>query len=143
MGYVMVPVPEQLVPDVERFLRWNTVRVDPGVFDAESAERFLEAIHEPARRLVLVVAEAAVEARLLTTGAAAEAIDTSELEVIGIMTLLNGAILGYGKFPFGFIVHDQLAPSGQGEPVAYSLNMLGDVAEIMLAAARRRPTVTG
>lgn len=140
MEYVLVPVPEEIVPEVKQYLRWNISGPSLGQLDQEGAVRFVESLGEQERRFLTVVAESAVESTVLSVGDAAAASRCSELEALGMMLRLNTAVQYYGTLPLGLVSRDEVeTPAGwQGEP-PYTFNMRADVAHLVLNAAGRGP----
>lgn len=136
MAYVMVPVPDELVPEVRQFLRWNVAGPLLGELDEDGAARFFASLDDEARRFLLVVADAALEARVLPVAAAAAATGCSEREALGLMAELNTSVQYYGTLPLGLVSRDQgEVPEGHdGEP-PYTYTMRADVAAIVLNAS--------
>lgn len=138
MEYVMVPVPEDLVAEVDQYLRWNTVTSPLGALDIDGALRILEAIDDLARRYLLVVAEAAVDVRILSVGDAAAESGCNELEAMGLMMQLNTVAQRMGNLPLGLIQRETKAPpDGSDAEPTFTFNMRGDVATMVLKAAGR------
>jgi len=142
--FVMVPVPEEIVPRVQQYLRWNLTRpVQEGHFEHDEAARFLESLDDQARRFLLAVADASVEATKLSVADAAAATECSELEALGLMMTLNVDVQRFGTVPLG-LVHRQPvegADGSRGGPV-YELNMRAEIARLVLAADRGRARAT-
>jgi len=138
MTYVMVPVPEELVPEVKQFLRWNVVGPMMGTLDIDGTARFLESLDDEARRFLLVVAEAATDTRVLTVGDAAVETGCSEREALGLMAELNTAVQFFGTLPLGLVSRDRPEDAGgPDEEPRYTFNMRADIAELVLRASGR------
>src|SRR4051794_1628398 len=136
MAYVMVPVPDELVPEVKQFLRWNVAGPLLGELDDAAAARFFATLDDAARRFLLVGADAALEARGLPGAAAAPPPGCSERETLGLMAELNTSVQYFGTLPLGLVSRDQgeVAEGHEGEP-PYTYTMRADVAAIVLNAS--------
>jgi hypothetical protein len=128
MEYVMVPVPEEHVAEVEKFLQLNTMKTASKVLDHDTAARLLGGLEEHARAFLLQAAEAADERVAFTVGDAAEAAGCTEREVLGLTVELNNAFSDAGGPQLTVV------PMLHG---ARQLIMARDVAELFLAAAGR------
>jgi hypothetical protein len=131
-----VPVPDDLVPEVKQFLRWNVPGPLLGSLDDDGAARFFASLDDEARRFLLVVADAALESRVLPVGAAAAAAGCSEREALGLMAELNTSVQYFGALPLGLVSRDEgERPEGsEGEP-PYTFTMRADVAATVLHAS--------
>lgn len=138
MEYVMVPVPEDLVAEVDQYLRWNTVTSPLGALDIDGAHKILESIDDLARRYLIVIAQAAVDVRILPVEDAAAESGCNVLEAMGLMMHLNYVAQRIGSLPLGLIAREVKAPPpGSDAEPTYTFNMRGDVATMILNAAGR------
>lgn len=139
MDYIMVPVPEELVPEVKQFLQWNTVRSTEGTLPEDAAARFVDSLDDVARRFLIVVADAAVEVKVLSASMVAEAVGCSEREVLGLMMTLNISVQSFGTLPWGLIHRGMVDGSADANGVPdYTIHMRADVGATILSAARGR-----
>ncbi len=138
MEYVLVPVPEEIVPEVKQYLRWNASGPGLGQLDPDGAARFVASLDDRERRFLVVLADAAVESRVLTVADAAAKAGCNELEALGMMLRLNTSVQFYGTLPLGLVARDEVEmPEGwEGEP-EYTFNMRGDIAALILNGAGR------
>jgi hypothetical protein len=138
MEYVMVPVPEELVAAVERYLllHTNTVRPASSVFDHDAAARVLFDLDEQTRALLLRASEAVDEGVVYTVRDAAEAAGLSEREVLGLCVELNNVVRTAGGPPVTVV--PMLQEASATGPRAWPLTMAGDIAGLFAAAGRRR-----
>ena len=137
MSYVMVPVPDELVPEVNHFLRWGLAGPLLGQLDDEGFARFFASIDDEAQRFLLVVAEAALESRVLSVEAAAAATGCSPREALGLMNELNTSVQAFGTLPLGLLARDREDVPGAGESRSYTFSMRTDVATIVLNGSGR------
>ena len=135
MEYVMVPVPSELVAEVQQFLQWNTGKLPPDFWGRAEIVEFLNGLDAKALKLVLHAGVAADEVVVLSIHDAAEAAGCSDREVLGLMVELNDAVRAQGGPPFFLATALRHGATGGG-PQAWTLNMPGAVAEVVLAAAR-------
>lgn len=132
----MVPVPEEHAAAVAQFLQWNVVKMPSlGQWDQVTIAAFLADLDERSRMLLLVAAQASVDVSVLTVPDAAEAVGCSQHEALGIMMELNDAVRVAGGPPF-VLATAELESAGETGPRGWSLNMIGDVAQPFLDAAR-------
>lgn len=89
MPYVMVPVPEEHVQDVLDFVLRAIARASVQPWEPESLTRFFLDIDEPGRMLLSVVAHAVRADKPLSEDEAADRIELSRREMVGIMQELN------------------------------------------------------
>ena len=136
MTYVMVPVPEELVAEVKQFLRWGLAGPLLGDLDDDGAARFFASLDDEAAKFLLVVADAALESRVLPVAAAAAATGCSEREALGLMAELNTAVQYFGTLPLGLVSRERAEGSeGSEEEPPYRFTMRTDVAATVLHAS--------
>jgi hypothetical protein len=134
MQYVMVPVPPELVAQVEHYLAWNTGRAE-STWDHDAAARFLDALDPRGRSLLVQAADASFDARILTCAEVAAALDCSELEVLGRAIELNESCRRAGG-PV-FLVTANVPDDVDGVAQPRRLDMPIDVARRVLDASGR------
>ena len=93
MEYVMVPVPEDLVSEVEQFMRQAAAEKQTVELDTETAARLMRDCDPRARGVLLAAAAAAVEGNRFTVTEAAAAAGCSEPEVLGLLVILNKSVV--------------------------------------------------
>ena len=89
MPYVMVPVPEEHVEEVMKFVLAAKERASLDPWDAESVGKLFLEVDEPTRSLLSFVARAALEGVELAEIDAAGRIQLTPRETAGIMSDLN------------------------------------------------------
>ena len=89
MPYVMVPVPEEHVEEAMEAVLRITRRAQLTEWDADSANDFFVDADEMAKALLSIVARATLAEKEVTQVAAADAIQLTQCEVLGIMRDLN------------------------------------------------------
>jgi hypothetical protein len=138
MTYVMVPVPDDMVAEVRQFLRWGLAGPLLGDLDDDAAARFFASLDDEARRFLLVVADAALDSRVLPVAAAAAATGCSEREALGLMAELNTEVQHFGKLPLGLVSRElgEASEGSEDEP-PYLFTMRADVAAIVVNASGR------
>jgi hypothetical protein len=130
MEYVMVPVPEEHVGDVENFLRVRTAKAMETGLDQEAAARLLHELDEHARRVLLDTASAAEEGVVRTIGDAAKAAGCTEREVLGLLVELNSTVASAGGPPLTVI------PVLRTNSATRPLTIAPNIAQLFLAAER-------
>ena len=114
MEYVMVPVPEEHAEAVNRYLQKVVQPPAPtDGWDRDAIARFWSALDEPARSLLLLVADASVRGVVLTVQSAAEAAGCSANEVLWMTVALNDAVLAAGGPWFLLAAMPSPAETGQ------------------------------
>jgi hypothetical protein len=91
MPYVMVPVPEEHVPDVMQFVVRLASQAPLEPWTAEALTQLFEDIDEPARALLSAVAKGVINDRPLGEPDAATIIGMTWREVAGMVRELNEA----------------------------------------------------
>lgn len=131
----MVPVPRDLVAEVERFLVWNVGR-EPAAWDRTAAAEFLAGLEPEGRALLLLAAEAAVEERPLTCAEAARVLGLSPREIVGLGIELNEQVgrAGGPMFLLATSLRD-IGPDGTRPP--RRVDMTSGVAVVLLDATGR------
>ena len=121
MNYVMVPVPEELAPQVMNYLSWRdnpyvralratgSERPDDGAPPVDDAggdpiERTFAQLDPSNRRLMVVLARASLDGEQLTVPEAATRAGLSERELIGAATEVNNVLAAVGGPPFAVLV---------------------------------------
>lgn len=132
----MVPVPEDLVEHVKRFVRTLGDPDAPPLSPGAVAE-VVRSADEPTTRLLRVLARGVVDGEPLTVADAARRVGLSTREVIGTITELRQRIVlaGGPHEPFTF------GPGGD-DPTdlpAYTLLMAADTAALVLDASPGEP----
>lgn len=94
MRYVEVPVPEELVEQVEIFLRWNVNAAPPP--NVEVVGTVYPKLDDDSRRLLRFVAEAARTGDEVDLATVAHRLGLSQREAIGTVIELNAAIFQSG-----------------------------------------------
>jgi hypothetical protein len=89
MEYVMVPVPEELVGEVRTFLAWGLLQSAEPVENPAALVAVVQAGDESSRRLLRLLADDTLEEKSTTLREAAEALDTTTREVVGLAGELN------------------------------------------------------
>jgi hypothetical protein len=142
MEYVMVPVPEEHLAEVNQFLKWGLVTL-PTIegWDQDAIARFLGELEEPSRSFLLLVAKASAEFTVLTIQDAGEASGRSVHEVLGMVVTLNEAIRAAGGPPIALAIDAQVDSPELG-PSGWSLNMVAEVAAAFLDAVGVRRDTT-
>jgi hypothetical protein len=135
MEYVMVPVPEELVADVEKFLVMNAVRPGAKVLDPEAVEQLWTTLSAAARELLLRAAEAAREHLLFTVQDAAVAVRCSEHELLGRVVELNNLVKAAGGPRLTLV--PMLDDISESDSRVWPLTMARDVADLFLQIAGR------
>jgi len=108
--YVMVPVPEELVDQVQRHLQWTIAGSRSGPDDAGAVKRLLAYANETERSLLLFVAEATLSGHHhLALEDVAAAINGSDYEALGMTFDLNSQCIRFGG-P-GFAIMPRRVPS--------------------------------
>jgi hypothetical protein len=132
--YVMVPVPEDLVPRVEQFLQWNVTQVGgPALpWGEDEYVRFLTSLDQPCRALLVAVAQAAHAALPFSLRDASVAAACSEREVLGIVVELNDSVRRGGGPPFVMLT---TADESDGSSQDWPINMPDSIAVMILTAA--------
>ncbi|MGB3054819.1 MAG: hypothetical protein WBB52_08220 [Acidimicrobiales bacterium] len=89
MGYVMVPVPEEHVEEaMEAVLRiTRSARLTP--WDQDSMDAFWTQLDEGAKALASVVARATLANRQISQAAAADRMEVTQREILGIVRDVN------------------------------------------------------
>lgn len=89
MGYVMVPVPEEHVEEaMEAVLRiTRSARLTP--WDQESMDEFWAGLDEGAKALASLVARATLANRQISQASAADRMEVTQREILGIMRDVN------------------------------------------------------
>ena len=131
MEYVMVPVPEELVGQVTRYLNLNLrgwFAVEP-----QALEQFVSELEDRELRFVTLVAEALESTEGMTVAAASAAIGCSEREVLGLVVQLNGAIQRAGGPALTFAPVREETTDG----TVWHLTLIGDAAALFLRATGR------
>jgi hypothetical protein len=133
MEYVMVPVPDNLVTEVEQFMQMIARSPAGQTLEPDAAAKLLNDLDEPARKLLLQVAKAADEFLPITMHDAAEAAGCSEHELLGRVVELNNLIASRGG-PHLTVIPWMAVQEEGGVPV-WPLRMTADVAQAFLAAS--------
>jgi hypothetical protein len=89
MGYVLVPVPEELVPDVDQLLFQLRFRADAPDFDEAAMGEHILSLDEEPRALLLEVAEAVAEGRPYSDVDLAARLGMTVREMMGLLTEVN------------------------------------------------------
>jgi hypothetical protein len=89
MGYVLVPVPEELVPDVDQLLFQLRFRADVPDFDETAMGEHILSLDEESRALLLEVAEAVAEDRPYVDADLAARLGITVRELMGLLTEVN------------------------------------------------------
>jgi hypothetical protein len=128
VDYVMVPVPEEFVAEVEQFVRSNVAKGYVVTMDQAAAAQLLRDFDLPTRTLLLAVAAAAAANSRLMLEDAAGAVGCSEREVLGSVTVINNVVVSSGGPPFTVV------PVVKGLPPAGPLVMERELARLFVAA---------
>jgi hypothetical protein len=95
--YVMVPVPEELVDQVQRHLQWTIEGSRSGPDDAGAVKRLLAYANETERSLLLFVAEETLSGNNhLALEDVAAAIECSDHEALGMTVDLTSQCMRFG-----------------------------------------------
>jgi hypothetical protein len=129
MDYVMVPVPEEFVAEVEQYVRVTSAKRQ-GTLDPQVAQRLLSSFDAPTRTLLLSAAAAAAEGSGFALRDAAAAAGCTEHEVLGRSVVINNAVVAEGGPPFTVV------PMLKGVSTTGPLVMERELGRIFLAAAR-------
>jgi hypothetical protein len=132
MEYVMVPVPEALVAEVEKFRDMIGRSAAGQTLEPDVAANLLNELDEPARKLLLQVAKAADVFESVTMHDAAEAAGCSEHELLGRVVELNNLIASRGGPHLTVIPF--MAVQEKGGVAVWPLRMTPAVAHGFLAA---------
>ncbi len=89
MSYVLVPVPDEFVADVEQFLFQLRLREDLAPFDEDAMAEHLLSLDEEPRSIMLTIAEAVVQKRPYSDVELAELLGVSVRELLGLLTDIN------------------------------------------------------
>lgn len=135
MEYVMVPVPEEFVAQVTQYLHWNTGSLPPDAWPPDAIARLLGDLDEAARRVLLYVAKSAEEVVVVSVHDAAETAGCSDRELLGLIVELNDAVRLSCGLPFAMATSVREGASGTG-PQTWAVNMPGDIAKLLLDAAK-------
>ena len=143
MAYVMVPVPEENVEDVMRFVvrLMSQAAVEP--WTHESVTEMFEEVDEMTRTLLSAVASASLSGRPITESDAAKTIELNGRETIGILRELNEASAADSHAPI--VTRSTIAetlPNGRTRDVRV-LSMNEDVAGFVHAADRAQLLADG
>lgn len=113
MGYILVPVPEELVDRVGAFLQRKTAepQLDPPRPDDEPLARVVRLLDLPCRELLLFVVDASLNNRILTISDVAASLGWNEREVVGAMFQTNQALRAQGV-----VAAAMMAISATGSP---------------------------
>jgi hypothetical protein len=130
MDYVMVPVPEEYVAEVEQFVRSNVIKGIGLTLDPAAAAQLLRDFDPPTRTLLLAAAAAAAGNSRLTLGDAAAAVGCSEREVLGSVSVINNVVVSAGGPGFTVV------PVVKGLPPTGALVMERELARLFVAAAQ-------
>ena len=109
----MVPVPEELVADVKRYLQWNLLLPSRANDNPNAIAEVFEAATGPMRVIVHRVAEEILRNGPISLAGLAEELEISTHEVLGLCHDLNGRISGAGGPPV--LVMPQPDPSERPE----------------------------
>jgi hypothetical protein len=90
--YVMVPVPEELVEEVEFFLSWNVQAPKIGQRSSDALKRLIPETNEVERELLVTVGEAILRGEQVLLADAAATVGCSEYEVLGMIVDLNNRL---------------------------------------------------
>jgi hypothetical protein len=114
----MVPVPEELAPEVLTYVSWKDAQakagppVDERPDDGDAIARVFARLDDPSRALVAVIAAAALEAEELGIPTAARRAGVATREALGILLEVNNILAGEGRPPITFSWR-----GGEGPPV--------------------------
>lgn len=117
--YVMVPVPEEHVEEAMQAVLNIIRRAQLTDWDADSVADFFGEIDEAAKTLLSVAARAQLADKQLTQVAAADAVQLTQREVMGIMRELNEQARERARPPL--LVHQEATkelPNGRTRTVA-------------------------
>jgi hypothetical protein len=137
MEYVMVPVPEEFVAEVTQYLQWNTGTPPPDFWPDDAIARFVEGLDESARAVLLHAARGSDGVVVMPVTDVAEATGCTPREVVGLVVELNEAARNAGGPPF-IMATTLLHGEAAGGPEAWSVNMPGAVAKLVLDATGGR-----
>ena len=89
MPYVMVPVPEEHVPEIMAAVLRVSRRAELEDWDAESVDTYFRGLDEPSKALLSVIARSVVAEKPMSQVNVADALELSQREVLGIMREAN------------------------------------------------------
>jgi hypothetical protein len=137
MGYVMVPIPEELVFSVMQFTLQEQARASLVEWDQPSMDELFAEVDETAKSLLAFVARVAVDGQTLAEAEAAQALQSTWREVFGVFRDLNERVAAE-KRPglLGLRTDTEPAPGG-GTTEVRSYSMRPEVAELVVEAERR------
>ncbi|MCB0988503.1 MAG: hypothetical protein H6519_01480 [Microthrixaceae bacterium] len=119
MGYVMVPVPEEHVEEaMEAVLRiTRQARLVP--WDQDSVDLFFAAQDESAKALLSLVARATIANRQIAQAAAADRLEVTQREILGIVRDVNHQAHEDGRAPVLLVQEaTETLPNGRTRPVS-------------------------
>jgi hypothetical protein len=136
MGYVMVPIPEELVVDVIAFMLREKARLGMEPWDQPSMDQLFAEVDESARSLLAFVAREAMANRDLGEAEAAAAMQMNWREVYGVFRDLNERV-GAANRPglMGMKTVTETLAGGQTTEVR-SYSMSREIAELVTEAER-------
>jgi hypothetical protein len=137
MEYVMVPVPEEHVAEVQKFIAKSIVAPVQDGSDPGAVTRLIGDLDERTRAVLLFTAKAADEGLDVTVQGASEAIGCSEHEVLGLCTELNVAVADAGGPGLTLVPVLDAGPVATARP--WPLIMNRDVARLLRSVAGSRP----
>ena len=136
MRYVMVPVPEEHVEEVMRFVLRAGERASLAPWDAESVSRLFTDVDELTRSLLSVVARAASAGKELTERDAGDLLELSARDVSGIERDLKEQAREAGRQPVITVANvEETLPSGRTQRKR-ALTMDEEVAMLVRDAER-------
>ena len=139
MAYVMVPVPEDKVQEVMQFVVRLTTKEQTEPWDDAALAGFFAEADEPSKALLAAVAASALARKPILEQEAADAIQLSRREMVGIMRELNELAAEASRPALVWRRSEaRVLPGGQTTDVRV-LSMPDDVAEMIQALDRCSP----
>jgi hypothetical protein len=140
MEYVMVPVPEELLEDVQRHLlelQWRLQRTGTDRWDPEVLRAIWDEVDADVRSLLVVAAESNRTRRPLTLADAAERIGVSHRSVAGMVMELAHLPARYEGSSFILFLLPATDESAQGQP--FERRMFLAIADDVAREVKRLP----
>jgi hypothetical protein len=89
MGYVMVPVPEEHVEEAMAMILRISAKARVIEWDQQSVDAVFHEVDEPSRSVLSATARSALSGSSISDAAAAETIELTQREVLGIVREIN------------------------------------------------------